>query len=408
MVDEPMVLKNRILHYNWGSVTQIPELLGYDDTPGRPKAELWMGAHPKAPSQIHFQGKWESLKTLIERYPNEILGEHAARKFGNRLPFLFKVLAIETPLSIQVHPDSELARKGFEKENTQGVSLLSDKRSYLDEHAKPELICAYTDLWILAGFRQPQQIRATLIDLGINGLNTEALEGQDHGLSQAERLKRFFEDLITTNASKRTQIIRSAADAAGRRADHDPMCRWIAALRDRFPEDICVLAPVFLNLVKLSSGEAVYLPPRRLHCYLSGMGIELMSNSDNVIRCGLSQKFINTDELLSVVSYETPQFHPVEAQAASDHEWTYNAPSETFVMSKLVIPGDQVYHGRADRSAEILLCTDGRAAVCSDRKTVSLEIRKGQSALLPSASGRYRIGGGATLFKAAIPFTGLS
>ncbi len=151
------ILKNAIQDYAWGSLTAIPELLGQPVT-GTPQAELWMGAHPKAPSQVFHGGKWESLIQAIETQPVDVLGKEVAEKFRGKLPYLFKVLAAAKPLSIQAHPNLQQAREGFERENRQGISLTASNRNYKDENHKPECICALTRFWGMNGFRSAPEI----------------------------------------------------------------------------------------------------------------------------------------------------------------------------------------------------------------------------------------------------------
>ncbi len=146
------ILKNTVQDYAWGSLTAIPELLGQPAT-GSPQAELWMGAHPKAPSQVYHDGKWESLLQVIESHPEDVLGKEAAEKFGGKLPYLFKVLAAAKPLSIQAHPNSRQAKEGFARENRLGISLMASNRNYKDDNHKPECICALTRFWGMNGFR---------------------------------------------------------------------------------------------------------------------------------------------------------------------------------------------------------------------------------------------------------------
>ena len=151
------ILKNTVQDYAWGSLTAIPELLGQPAT-GSPQAELWMGAHPKAPSQVYHDGKWESLLQVIEAHPADVLGKEAAEKFGGKLPYLFKVLAAAKPLSIQAHPNSHQAKEGFARENRLGISLMASNRNYKDDNHKPECICALTRFWGMNGFRRIPEI----------------------------------------------------------------------------------------------------------------------------------------------------------------------------------------------------------------------------------------------------------
>ena len=279
-------LRNTIQPYAWGSRTAIAGILGRPGTSAIPQAEMWMGAHPKAPSQVRTGDGWQPLDRLIKRYPDAILGRGAADRFGTRLPFLFKVLAAAQPLSIQAHPSRLQAEEGFARENRAGIRLDDPQRNYRDDHHKPELICALTEFWALCGFRPRQELLARLRQVCPEGL--AALLGDLEQNGRPADIRSIFTRLMTLGEKRRRALVDEVLVRAGRRQDEEDLWRWIARLGRRYPGDIGVLAPVLLNLVRLRPAEALFLPSGHLHAYLQGTGIELMANSDNVLRGGLT------------------------------------------------------------------------------------------------------------------------
>ena len=208
------LLKNTIQNYAWGSPTAIPELLGDENPAHEPRAELWMGAHPKAPSFVNNGGQWVSLKDLIDRYPQEILGNEVALAFDNKLPYLFKVLAAAKPLSIQAHPNLNQAKEGYERENRLGIAMDAPNRSYKDANHKPECICALSPFWALYGFRDVCDI------LDMMGRNCPvALAGEMDLLKKepdSRGLKRFFTDLMTMDSQRQKRVVDEAVQNAKR------------------------------------------------------------------------------------------------------------------------------------------------------------------------------------------------
>jgi len=295
-------LKNSIQEYAWGSYTAIPELLGEPSPAETPQAELWMGAHHKAPSEVIVGKRKIALPELIKEDPAAILGIKTAEKFNGSLPFLFKVLAMAEPLSIQAHPNLAQAIEGFAREKEQNIPIDGFKRNYRDANHKPEILCALTTCWALKGFRPIEQIVSIMAPLNITGIapHVEALDRNPN----EQGLRRFFASLLTLDPeSKRmavTEVLVHIHHNTGVTEADCGSCRhWINKLNERYPGDIGVLSPLFLNLVEVKPGEALFLRAGQLHAYLQGVGIELMANSDNVLRGGLTPKHIDVAELLS-------------------------------------------------------------------------------------------------------------
>lgn len=401
VVNGIFILDNPVLPYAWGSRTAIPDLLGRPGPSPSPQAELWMGAHAKAPSQVEIDGETIGLDRLIAKHPVEILGKGVAEKFRNRLPYLYKVLAPEHPLSIQAHPSRDQARIGFERENRLGIPLDAPDRNYRDDNHKPECICALSRFWALVGFRKREEMIPLMEAVSPRGLASEIRQFKDRG--GEEGMKEFFHALMTLASERRQAIVREAAEKARELERRDPVCRWVAALYAEYPDDIGILSPVFLNLVSLEPGEALFLEAGELHAYLRGTGIELMANSDNVLRGGLTPKHIDVPELLNLLHFAEKTPGILLPEPISDTEGAYPTRAEEFILSVISLQPGTVHQSSAQRSAEILLCTEGSATVSDGRTGLSVKMKKGNSVLVSAALYRYSIEGDGRLYKAAVP-----
>jgi mannose-6-phosphate isomerase len=323
-----------------------------------------------------------------------MLGAAAAR-FDGQLPYLLKVLAAERPLSIQAHPSRAQAREGFARENRLKIPLDAPHRNYRDANHKPECICALTPFWALSGFRVVPEILARL-----RPVMAARAAGPLDDLARREGsdgLRAFFTWLMTLPAVQRETLVAAAAAQAAVLADRDPAFGWVRRLQVEYPGDAGVLAPLLLNLVCLAPGEALFLPAGELHAYLEGVGIELMANSDNVLRGGLTPKHVDLPELLRVLTFEERKIEVLRPAAVGPCEGRYASRAEEFQLAVLTVDGDRVYSGPARRSVEVLLCVEGEG------RLGDLALRQGQSALIPAAAGAYRLSGAGRFFKAAVP-----
>ncbi len=394
-----VTLKNPILDYSWGSRTAIADLLGQPCPSDGPQAELWMGAHPKAPSTLLWEDRTVALSELISRYPKDVLGPDAAKRFNGRLPYLFKVLAADQPLSIQAHPDRNQARKGYERENALGIPLDAPHRNYRDDNHKRECSCALTPFWGLNGFRRIEDMLDYFRRLAVSCLDPE-LE-----LLQTGNLPGFFESLMTMGDLRKRRVTAEVGDLARTAEADDPVFRWISSLDRAYPSDIGILSPILLNLVCLRPGQAMFLGSGELHAYLEGTGVELMANSDNVLRGGLTPKHVDVPELLRVVNFEERRIDILKPAPVGPTERRYPCRAEEFDLSVVDVAEGNPHRSRKKRSVEILLCTAGRLRVIeeNDRERV---VKKGASFLVPAAAPPYRIEGAGTLYKAAVPLSG--
>lgn len=394
------LLENKVQHYAWGSPTSIPKLLGQENPSGRPWAELWMGAHPKAPSLVNYEDRWISLKELIEQHPQAMLGSRTAARFNNTLPYLFKVLAVAKPLSIQAHPNLQQAKAGFARENRQGIALDAPHRNFKDDNHKPECICALSEFYALCGFRNIRNIVAMLSESCPQGLAAE-LENLKKN-SSSRGLRQFFMALMNMDSKHRKRVI----DETLQNLDNfsDPSLEyWIRRLATEYPTDIGILSPMLLNLVYLQPGQALFLPPGELHAYLQGLGIELMANSDNVLRGGLTLKHIDLPQLANVAHFKPQSIHFLATAESGKNEKIYFCPAEEFVLSAVFVSRHRCYESSTSRSIEILFCTDGKATIKDCGSGNTLKINKGNSIMIPAAVKRYALGGQAVFYKAAVP-----
>jgi mannose-6-phosphate isomerase len=399
-------LFNRIQEYAWGSHRDIARLLGQPVPSPVPQAELWMGAHPKAPSEVSLCGERVFLSDVIERDPEGVLGEWTAKRFLGELPFLFKVLAAESPLSIQAHPDLDQARRGYERENKEKIPIDAYKRSYRDRNHKPEILCALSGFWAMSGFRPFDRMLDILDVAPLRSIEREieAFKGNP----DKQGLKIFFNSLLSLPKDRVTEVGNEAvkwAASVERPSDafFKPIKRWIGRIGARYPSDIGILAPVLLNLVRLEPGEAMYTPAGVLHAYLEGCGIELMANSDNVLRGGLTDKFIDVPELLRTVRYDPVSSTRVAIIKREQGETVYDTPADEFTLSKITLDRKKPYKSDSIRSVEILLCTQGHCTCTTVNFEYSHEMKKGESVLVCSSMPEYSIQGEAVLFKASVP-----
>lgn len=417
-IRRPLILKNTIQEYPWGSHTAIQQLMGVPETKA-PWAELWMGAHPKAPSQVKINGKWVGLDALIRQFPDEILGPSIAAGFNGALPFLFKILAAEQPLSIQAHPDKVFANKGFHRETASGLSMDDPARNYRDPFHKPECICALTPFTALKGFRSFNEINALLTRLcpdSVAGLNDipdlTDTAGKILGLKKPHHnqdnrtspgIRQFYAALLCLPPMQKSRIIAETVDNARETEGEDPICAWILRLYQCYPEDIGILGPAFLNLVTLTPGQALFLESGELHAYLHGMGIEIMANSDNVLRAGLTVKHVDIDELLVVARFDSTPVEILTPGAIAPHESRYPVRSEEFVLSIITLQQQIFYAAPQERGVEILLCTAGKGRLNHPGLKEEMIITPGDSVLIPAQADPYQLTGTGSIYKAGAP-----
>jgi len=395
------ILRNPIQNYAWGSMTFIPELMGGPVPSEKPQAELWMGVHPKAPSKVLCKGQWMSLPEFIRKDPEGILGESIAKNFSNELPFLFKVLAATKPLSIQAHPTRDQAQSGFARENEVKIPLDAPNRNYRDENHKPEMICALTPFWLLNGFRKIDDLVALTKRIGAPGLRdiVRSLRGQH----EAEGLKMFLTTLMTMDRDTQTHLVSEVMHCIEQNSCTDAALDWVMKLNQGYPGDMGVLSPIFMNIVHLKPGQGMYTPSGRLHAYLEGAGIELMANSDNVLRGGLTAKNMDIRELLKILDFTHNELDILRPKRREKGEDIYDTPAKEFLLSLISVERDSPFESSSTRSVEIMICLEGDAQISDLGNGDVLSLTRGTALIVPAAVKQYRIHGKATLYKAAVP-----
>ncbi|MEC5144674.1 mannose-6-phosphate isomerase, class I [Chitinophaga sp. 212800010-3] len=369
-------LEGKVQHYAWGGYRYIPELLGI--TPGdKPSAEYWMGAHASAPSTITTAEGAVALNQLIQQDPVHITGPAVWERF-KELPFLFKILDVKDMLSIQVHPTKTEAEKGFARENAEGIPLNAPHRNYKDDNHKPEIMVALSEFYLLHGFLPHEQLRQVLTTVpeftslvsiyekeGYYGLYKSVMEMPQ---SLVNIILRPLTDRMIP-AYKANQLPKTDPGFwAARAVLNDP------GSKEKL--DRGIFSIYFFNIMKVQPGEAVFQDAGIPHAYLEGQNVELMANSDNVLRGGLTPKHVDVPELLKHTRFEG--VHPVvlKGDLSSDGlERIYKTPAPDFEVSKINLHAGQVYKHTA-KAAEILIVISGTATIKGD---ATLDLRKGQS-----------------------------
>jgi mannose-6-phosphate isomerase len=370
-------LMNTVRHYPWGSRTVIPELLGETSPADRPYAELWMGAHPDAPSVL---STGTPLDKAIEEQPDALLGAAVHERFGTRLPFLMKVLAAEQPLSLQAHPTNEQAQAGFAAEEAAGVPRDDPTRTFKDPFHKPELLLALTTFEALCGFRPVEESLHCLAKLQVPELKPTIAALARGGLRAA------IPQVIALSPEQRAVLVSAVAEAASRFvAAHDPefinTYGWAASLAETYPGDPGVVISLMCNHLKLSPGEAVFLPAGNLHAYLSGAGVEVMAGSDNVLRGGLTGKHVDLAALIEVLDFtdgRVPVIHPVLGPGGL----RYPVPVDDFDLTRCEL--DAQSGALTTRGPQVLLCTEGTVVLASADGELTLQ--QGGAAFVPAGT----------------------
>ncbi|HEY8982505.1 MAG TPA: mannose-6-phosphate isomerase, class I [Streptomyces sp.] len=378
-------LDNTVRPYAWGSRTAIPHLLGVEPT-GEPQAEMWLGAHPGAPSRT-ARG---TLVEVIDANPTAELGETAVTKFGPRLPFLLKLLAAGAPLSLQVHPNLQQAKEGYDDEEARGIPVAAPHRNYKDANHKPELICALTEFDGLCGFRAPEEAAALLDGLGVDSLKPYADLLRAHPEAAALR-----EVLTAVLSADRAEIARTVTEATAACERLGGAYTPYAEIARHYPGDPGVIAAMLLNHVRLQPGEALFLGAGIPHAYLNGLGVEIMANSDNVLRCGLTPKHVDVPELLRIVRFEATGPGVLRPEASPDGEEVYDTPIDEFRLSRYVLPEGTSVHDLTRPAPQILLCTAGTVHAGEH------ELAPGQ-AVFVAAGEKTEVSGVGTLFRATV------
>ena len=404
------LLRGALRTYAWGSHTAIAEFTGRHSPTAHPEAELWLGAHPGDPAWLTGDGVERSLLDAITGDPEGQLGAAARHRFGDSLPFLAKVLAADEPLSLQAHPSAAQAVEGFAREDRLGIPVSAPTRNYRDRSHKPELIVALSPFEALAGFRPVDGSIELMRALAVGHLDpfVNLLSGQ----ADADGLRALFTTWITAPQADLDVLVPAVLDGAvdylrSGATEFAQEAKTTLQLGELYPGDAGVLASMLLNRVTLKPGQGIYLPAGNLHAYLHGMGFEVMANSDNVLRGGLTPKHVDVPELLRVLDFTPTEESALRPQTISDGlEVVYDTPAPEFAVSVLRLDGSELGH-EVDAPArhdgpQVLLCTEGSVQVHA--KTTVLTLNRGASAWVSADDGPIRLVAQepATLFRATV------
>ncbi|MEV0727763.1 mannose-6-phosphate isomerase, class I [Polymorphospora sp. NPDC050346] len=390
------LLRSPIRDYAWGSRSVIAELQGRPAPSDGPEAELWLGAHPGAPSLVELADGTPSLVDVIAAAPGHWLGSAVVSRFGPQLPYLMKVLAADAPLSLQAHPDLDQARAGYAAQAVAGAG----HRNYADGNHKPELLVALTPFEALCGFQRPDLSADVLAGFGIAALDPviASLRAGVDGLREAVRL------LLCWPPAERSGLVAAvaAAELPERFAAEQALARRLAG---HYPGDPGVLVALLLNHVRLEPGEAVWMPAGNLHAYLRGAGVEIMAASDNVLRGGLTPKHVDVAELLRVLRFEVLDEVALPPVPVSPGVVTWPVPVPDFVIHRVTVDGESPRVTLPVDGPRVVLCTAGQVAVTDGSGAVDPDGRPapGPAEVVTVPPGRAAIGAAAG---GALTFTG--
>jgi mannose-6-phosphate isomerase len=396
-------LNNSVRDYAWGSKTLIADYLGRTPS-GAPEAEMWIGAHPGAPSVAVLDTGRERLNELIGADPEGLLGPDSHAAFGSTLPFLMKVLAAESPLSLQVHPTREQAASGFAAENALGVPKDAQTRNYKDPDHKPEMILALTDFEALCGFRPATETKAVFDALVTFFRETgaeipEVLQQASSTLAGADEstaIRQTFSGLIRggDEVSRAVDATAAMLDSAIPNGPHTAALNTALELSEAYPGDPGVLISLMLNRVSLCPNEAVYLPAGNIHAYLHGLGVEVMASSDNVLRGGLTAKHIDVEELLRTVDFTPLPVPRLAATSPTEGHLIWQPPFDEFQLQRIELePGTPSMELPAGLPVLVLVASGSGLL---DTRLQTLELAKGDSAFAGAKESPVTLRAGST------------
>lgn len=410
------MLQGRVRAYEWGSLRAIPELFGKEAAEG-PVAEVWLGAHPDDPasvgrvhsifdesqlypSRVAPRAVGPSLDEWVAQDPDLILGESVVERYGARLPYLLKLIAPAQPLSLQVHPSIAQAEEGYAAEEAAGVPHRDPRRNYKDRNHKPELVYALSTFQALAGFRARRRIGEVIEALGT------PLTDDLRRVLRSRGVRGAFEFLLSEPTRPGADAVAEVAVACERRlrAGESPSRRAdsiVVRLAERYPGDPGVVSSLLLNPVTLRTGEALFLSAGTVHAYLSGVGVEIMASSDNVLRAGLTHKHVDVPELLRILDPTASPPTRIAPERVSRAVSTFYAPVDDFELSDVHLRDANVRERIRGVGPRTVVCLNGAAQLEANGQVV--DVSAGQAVFVPSCDGPLAARGFGHLVQAAVP-----
>ncbi len=379
-------LNNLIKNFQWGCTSAFSELFKIANPHQLPQAELWMGAHPNGSSTVTIGKKECALADAISSDPVLWLGDKSEH-YEDKLPFLVKILAANQPLSIQVHPSKDAARRGFDKENEQGIALDAAERNFKDANHKPELVYAITPYLAMNGFRELPLIHRLFSAAILPSL--KSMLDPFLTMPTQETLEQLFAAILQMDEQQKASAVSellSFEPTVGESAEVIEAFKLITDLAKLYPSDVGLFSPLFLNVVELKPGEAMFLFAETPHAYLKGVGVEVMANSDNVLRAGLTPKYIDVPALLANTKFVPIKASDLRMQPSQDgNRSVYPIPVEDFKF-------DVIREGEFEivaPSPEILLCIEGSVEIRTSQSNIHL--KAGESVIIPAATSNYTL-----------------
>ncbi len=399
--DKILLLKGKVQQYAWGGYDFIANWLGIENAQHKPFAEYWMGAHPSASSVVVTRNGELSLHRLIHDFPEEFLSTHVRQHF-NELPYLFKILDVREMLSIQVHPTKEAAAKGFHEEEAAGITLGAPNRNYKDKNHKPEVMVALSDFWLLHGFLPEDKLLQVL-------QTVPEFAGLEE-IFKKDGYKALYKHVMTLSQDEVNQQLMPLVKHELNRKQKGELTKadpgwWVAKLfegqEDIDDIDRGIYSIYFFNIVEVHEGEAIFQGAGIPHAYLEGQNVELMANSDNVLRGGLTPKHIDVPELLKHTVSESTVPNVMKGEAMGKAIINYPCPVPDFGIHKIKLPPDEKIESKAT-SLEIWVLMKGEAVL--ENSTTSLTVKRGQAAaILPNETFTITAKADTLIYKAFVP-----
>lgn len=370
-------------HYAWGGYQFLRDYIPpeQDSEPSAPLAELWYGDHPKAPSLIQCGGEWQPLNSVIASDNGTLLTADSVMRYGKRLPFLLKLLDVRLPLSIQVHPNKAQAQEGFAKEEATGKAADAFDRLYNDDNHKPEMMVALSDFSLLHGFAPREVIRANL--------SSNAAFAPLLAMLNTHDLHTVYAQIMRADRNTIQQYLAPIYERSPKEDVRNPdywvhYCTQAMEIDPQNP-DPGLLSFYLLNIVQMKKGEGIMQGAQLPHAYLRGQNIELMAASDNVLRAGLTPKFVAIDELLRLVDCTsiTPKIIAKPQESLSTSLSNYPATVDDFTLDILHLRTNDPYRYR-NAEAAIVLAMEGEITLFADERSLSL--KRGEAALITPAT----------------------
>lgn len=396
-------LEGVVQNYAWGGTDFIPQLIGEDNPPQKPYAELWMGVHHGGPARVQNGRGWLLLEQLIDEAPEKIIGSATFKAFGPHLPYLFKILDVKQMLSIQAHPSKKQAEAGFREENERGVPLDASDRTYKDANHKPEVMVALTDFWLLHGFLTAEKMAERLS--GVPELKTISEYFENHN-RDIQALYQWVMEMPQVEIDELLVPLRERLAEPYRHGKYrkEQPEFWAARAFGQFhpPHGVCdrgIVSIFLMNIVQVAPGQGIYQDAGILHAYLEGVNVELMASSDNVFRGGLTVKHVNVPELMKNISFQAVIPQIIQGEQRTKGVTTYPTPAPDFELCRLQVSPEQPIGPSTASSPETFIVTEG-SVIIND----NLKRGRGECFFIPAgAEYELRSKKGAVLFRAGVP-----